>query len=192
MKIAVIVGSTREGRISPKIAKWVAKQAELKRLKTKLIDLKEYPMPFFDEVGSPQYNPSRKLNPVVKKFLDETDKYDGYVLVSPEYNRSYSAELKNALDYLDFQFIKKPVQLVSYGSTSGAQAIAHLRGVVPGVGGVTMPKAVMVNTSIIGEFDDDGNVSNEVAENPHGPSSALNSALDDLLWYTKALKNART
>lgn len=191
MKLAVIIGSTREGRISPKVANWVSRASNNFGFNTKQIDLREYPMPFFDEAGSPQYNPTRKLHPVVKKFLDEISKYDAIAIVTPEYNRSYTAVLKNALDFIDFQIEKKPVLLIAYGSTGGAQAVAHLRGVIPGLGAITIPKAVLVNSSILDEIDSQGRVSAEVEENPYGPSVALKMALADLSWYAKALKTAK-
>ena len=192
MKLGIIVGSTREGRVTPKIAKWVEKEAnKYDELDAKLIDLKDYPLPFFDEAISPQYNPDRKPDPAVKKFLDEVSKYDAYVLITPEYNRSYSAVLKNALDFTDFQFNRKAVLLVSHGSTGGAQAIAHLRAVVPGIGAVSTPKAVMLNYSALADISDDGSINPEAQENAFGPISVLKPALDDLVWFAGALSKAK-
>src|SRR5580692_10561136 len=129
MKVQVIIGSTRPGRVSEKVAKWVALEAkELSDTTVELIDLADYDLPFLDEAISPQFNPDRKPNPVAKKLLDKLAEGEAYVLVTPEYNRSYSAVLKNALDYIDFQFERKPVALAAHGSTGGAQAVAHLRG----------------------------------------------------------------
>src|ERR1700691_4341278 len=120
MKLQVIIGSTRPTRVSDRLAKWVALTAkDLPDTTVEVLDLKEYPMPFLEELISPQFNPDRKPDPVVKKWLSKLDEADAYVLVTPEYNRSYSAVLKNALDYIDYQFAKKPVALVAHGTTGG-------------------------------------------------------------------------
>jgi NAD(P)H-dependent FMN reductase len=124
MKVQIIIGATREGRISDRLAKWVAKEAEsLDSTEVELVDLRDYPMPLFNEAVSPQYSPDRQPKPGVKKWLDKVAEADAYVLVTPEYNRSYPAVLKNAIDYLDFQMAKKPVALVAHGSTGGAQEV---------------------------------------------------------------------
>src|SRR6266702_2850981 len=98
-KIAVVVGSTRAGRQTDKLAGWAAKEVG-KLAEVEVLDLRDYPLPFFDEAVSPRYNPERAPAPEVKKWLDKVAEFDGYVLVTPEYNRSTSAVLKNALDFL--------------------------------------------------------------------------------------------
>src|SRR4051812_12849091 len=98
-KIAVIVGSTREGRMSDKLAKWVAEEVK-KESEVEIVDLRDYPMPFFEEAVPPRYNPGRTPSPEVQKWLDKVGEFDGYVLVTPEYNRSMSSVLKNALENL--------------------------------------------------------------------------------------------
>ena len=88
MKLQVIVGSVRQGRVSDKVAQWVAKEAQtLPDTEVEVLDLVDYPMPFFDEEISPAYNPSRKPIPEVKKWLDKLAEADAYALVTPEYNR---------------------------------------------------------------------------------------------------------
>ena len=188
MKLAIIIGSTREARVTPKLAKFIQVEAnKYEGVKAELIDLKDYPMPFFEEGISPQYNPDRKPTAPVKKFLDAVSNFDGYVFVTPEYNRSYSAVLKNALDHLDYQLSRKPVMLASHGSTGGAQAVAHLRAVVPGIGAISTPKAVMLNFMTLAEINDDGSINPDALENPFGPIGVLKPALDDLVWFAERL-----
>lgn len=191
MKVQIIVGSTRAGRVSDKVAKWVELSAKTQGLDVELVDLIDYDLPFFDEPISPQYNPDRKPSAVVQKWLDKVAAADGYILVTPEYNRSYPAVLKNALDYLDFQFARKPVAIVAHGSTGGAQAVAHLRGVLPGVLAFTVPQAVLFSGSHIGAIDETGELSEELRANPYGPQSALEKMLGELKWYGESLKVAR-
>jgi NAD(P)H-dependent FMN reductase len=192
MKLGIVIGSVREGRVSDRLAKWVEKQANsMDDVEAKIIDLKDYPMALFDEPVSPQYNPDRHPEKNVKAWIDAVGDCDAIVLVTPEYNRSYSAVLKNALDYLDFQIKHKPVMLVAHGSTGGAQAVSHLRAVVPGLGAVTSPISVMVVGQVGSMIDEKGNISEEVKKNPYGPQASLENALADLKWLSDALSPAR-
>ena len=193
MKLQIIVGSTREGRSTDKVAQWVATEAQnLDDTTVEILDLRDYPMPFFDEAVSPQYNPDRHPSEAVKKWLDKLAEADAYVLVTPEYNRAYSAVLKNALDFLDFQFANKAVALVAHGSTGGAQAIAGLRITLPGVQAVTVPSATFFAGQAGQMLDDSGELTDEeVKANPYGPQGALKSTLNQTKWLSDALTAAR-
>lgn len=193
MKLQIIIGSTREGRVSDRAAKWVANEAKnLPDTTVEVLDLRDYELPFFDEAISPQYNPDRKPSPAARKWLDKVAEAEAYVLVTPEYNRSYPAVLKNALDYLDFQFMKKPVALVAHGSTGGAQAVAHLRAVMAGSLSFTTPKSTYFSDRVAESIDEAGELTNEkVKANPYGPQTALKATLADLKWYSDALAVAR-
>ncbi len=189
-KIAVIVGATRGGRMTEKLAKWasneVAKQAEVE-----VLDLRDYPMPFLDEPMSPRYNPKRRPAPEVQKWLDKVAGFDGYVLVTPEYNRSTSAVLKNAIDSLGHEMDDKPVALVAHGSSGGAQAIANLRMTLPGVGAVTVPQALFFTDRVGDAIDDAGMLSAELEAAPYGHQANLKTLVQSLVWYADALKAAR-
>lgn len=191
MKLQVIVGSTRPNRITLRVAKWVAATAQaMPDTEVELVDLADYNLPFLDEPLSPRYNPNRTPNPQAKRWLDKLAQADAFVIVTPEYNRSYSAVLKNAIDYVDFQMERKPVALVGHGTTGGAQAIAHLRGVLPGIHAVTVPSAtfLMLAAEIL---DEHGNLRDEVKANPYGPQTGLQQMLDSTKWYSDALAAAR-
>lgn len=189
-KIGVVVGATREGRQTDRLAKWVAKDIS-KSAAVEVLDLRDYPLEFFDEAVSPRYNPERKPTGATKKWLDKVAEFDGYVLVTPEYNRSTSAVLKNALDFLDFQMDKKPVAIVAHGSTGGAQAVANLRMALPGVGAISIPQALFFSDHLASSINDDGELSEEVKAKPYGPQTNLDSQVESLLWYTEALKAAK-
>lgn len=190
MKLQIIVGSTRPGRSSERVATWVASEAKSTFDEVEIIDLKEYTLPFFDELISPQYNPEREPSEEVKRWLDKVAEADAYLLVTPEYNRSTSAVLKNALDHLDFQFAKKPVAIVGHGVLGGAQAVSHLRGIIPQLLAVSVPSVTYVQMAgnII---DESGKLDEEVAANPYGPLNALKTTLDETKWYASALGAAR-
>ena len=192
MKVQIITGSTRKERVSDRISDWVAHEAKnLPDTKVEIVDLADYPIPFFDEAISPQYNPDRNPDPSVAKLLTKLSEADAFVLVTPEYNRSYSAVLKNVLDNIDFQFKQKPVALVAHGSTGGAQAVSHLRGAIPGLLGITVPSA----TYLIGRagelINGEGVLEEELKANPYGPQAALKNTLAELKWYSDALSAAR-
>jgi NAD(P)H-dependent FMN reductase len=193
MKVQVIVGSTRPGRVSHKVGEWVAKEAKnIAGAEVEIVDLADYPLPLLDEPISPQYNPERKPNAEAQKWLDKLAQADAYVLVTPEYNRSTSGALKNALDYIDFQIAKKPVAIVAHGSTGGAAAVSHLRGIIPAFKGVSTPTPVYV-TGRAGELIDESGelVDEEIRSNPYGPQTALKATLEELKWYSDALAAAR-
>lgn len=193
MKLQIIIGSTRPERVSHLLAPWAANEANnLADTEVEIVDLLDYDLPFLDEPISPQYNPERKPNPIAQKFLDKISKADAYILITPEYNRSYSAALKNALDYIDFQFKQKPVALLAHGSTGGAQAVSHLRGVLPGLYAITVPSATYFMGQLAQAIDDQGNLSEELKANPYGPQTSLKNMLTDTKWYSDALSSARS
>jgi NAD(P)H-dependent FMN reductase len=193
MKLQIIIGSTRPERVSHLLAPWAANEAKnLADTEVEIVDLLDYDLPFLDEPISPQYNPDRKPNPAAQKFLDKVSGADAYILITPEYNRSYSAALKNALDYIDFQFKQKPVALLAHGSTGGAQAVGHLRGVLPGLQAITVPSATYFIGRVYQEIDEQGNLSKELKANPYGPQTALKNMLADTKWYSDALASARS
>ncbi len=190
-RIAVIIGSVREGqRVSEPIAKWIAHSFEGKA-EVEVVDLKNYPLSLFDEGGSPRYNTERKPSPATQKWLDKIAQFDGYVVVTPEYNRSTSAVLKNAIDHVDYQMDNKPVALVGHGSSGGAQAIATLRLVFPGIGVPTLPTAVFLDNSIAQKIQENGELDEELASQPYGPQIQIDGLIDSLLKYTEALKTLR-
>lgn len=188
-KIAVVIGATRQGRATDKLAKWVAagvsKQAEVE-----VLDLRDYPMPFFDEI-SPRYNPDRQPDPQTKKWVDKVGQFDGYVFVTPEYNRSTSAVLKNAIDVLAYELERKPVALIGHGSSGGAQAIANLRMALPGVGAVTVPQALFFTDRVGEAIDDNGMLDAELEAAPYGHQANLKTLVESLVWYAEALKTAQ-
>ncbi len=189
-KIGIIVGSTRQGRQSERLASWVSQEVA-KVAEAEIIDLIEYPMPFFDEAIPPRYNPDRTPVAAVKKWLDKVAEFDGFVIVTPEYNRATTAVLKNAIDQLDYQFENKPVAIVGHGSSGAAQAVATLRMTLPGVGAVTIPQALFFAHHVGEAVNEAGELSEELQDNPNGPQVHLAGQIKSLLWYAQALTAAR-
>lgn len=188
-KIGIIIGTTREGRVTDRLANWVAQELK-QQAEVEIIDLIDYPMPFISE-PSPRYNPERKAAPEVQKWLDKIAEFDGYVIVTPEYNRTISGVLKNAIDLLDYQMEQKPVAIVAHGSNGGAQAVDTLRSVLPQVGVVVVPQNVYFGARPGDVIDDDGELSEELKSNPWGPQASLQGVAKQLVWLTEALTAAK-
>lgn len=192
MKLQVIVGTTRQGRVSDRVGKWVAANAQATGdYEVEVVDLADYPMPFFDEPIPPKYNPERQPVPEAKKWLDKIAEADAYVIVTAEYNRSMPAVLKNALDYVGFEMSNKPAALVAHGSTGGAQAVASLRITIPGAGAFTIPTATFFSDYAANHISEDGELSEELKAKPNGPQASLQGTLQELGWFAKATTAAR-
>jgi NAD(P)H-dependent FMN reductase len=125
-KIGIILGSTRPGRRGEQVARWVAGVAAQRDDATfDLIDLADYPLPHLDEPLPPSMG--QYQNPHTQRWAATIDQYDGFIIVTPEYNHSTSGVLKNAIDYLYAEWNNKAVGFVSYGAVGGARAAEHLR-----------------------------------------------------------------
>jgi NAD(P)H-dependent FMN reductase len=125
-KIAIVIGTTRETRFGAKPAKWIHDIAAARSdMSVELIDLRDWPMPFFNEVASNMWAPSR--SEVAQRWQKKVAEFDGYIFVTAEYNRGVPAVLKNALDYAYPEWNRKPAAYVAYGSVGAARSIEHLR-----------------------------------------------------------------
>ena len=185
MKIGIIVGSIRRGRVTPGMANWIAtafKKSEDDEIN--IIDLRDYPLPLFDEAISPKYNKDRQPEGTVKAWLDVLAEQDAYVIVSPEYDRAVPGVLKNAIDYIDYQMDKKPVALAGHGSYSGAFSLVQLRSIVPELGAVTTPKMLGIP---YGQFDAEGNPTGDLSMY----ENLLNLVVDEVRQYGRALAQLR-
>ena len=125
-KIGIVLSTTREGRFAAKVADWLLELvAARKDLAFELVDLRDYPLPFFDEPKSPLWAPAK--NEVARRWAKKIESFDGYVFVTAEYNHSIPAVLKNAIDYVAHVFARKPAAYVGYGGVGAARAIEQLR-----------------------------------------------------------------
>lgn len=119
LNIGIIIGSTREGRVSPQVAEWIyQKGLEKGGANYEIVDLKAYHLPLLGESGD-----LSKVN----DFKEKIGSLDAFIFVVGEYNHSITASLKNALDYLKDEWNNKAAGIVSYGSVGGARATEHLR-----------------------------------------------------------------
>ncbi len=185
LKIAVILGSTRPERFSEQPGTWIAdKLKKIDGLDVETLDLRDYPMPFFDEAKSPTMAPEGFGKEVVEKWRAKIAEADAFVVVTPEYNHGYSAVLKNAMDYVYFEWNKKPISFVAYGGVGGARAVEQLRLVAVELQMAPIRHAVHIN-NFWGLLDESGKLKTETLE------AGADAMIENLVWWAKALKVAR-
>jgi len=188
-RIAVIVGSTRPTRFADKPAQWILKQAKARGdMDAQLVDLRDHPLPFFDEVATNLWMPSK--NPEAIRWQETIGRFDGYIFVVAEYNRSITAALKNALDQAYKEWNRKPFTAIGYGGIGAARAVEHLRGIGVELQMVSTHAAVHIGG---GDF---------MAVHPMGGNKPIEeieanllnntkTALDELVWWAKATMAAK-
>lgn len=129
VRIGIIIGSTRPGRVGEAVAKWVHELSKARSdAEFELVDIKDYNLPLLDEpapAAAQQYTKEH-----TKKWAAKISELDGFIFVTPEYNHSTSAALKNAIDYLFVEWNNKAAGFVSYGAIGGARAVESLRPVM--------------------------------------------------------------
>ena len=125
-RIGIILGSTRPNRNGEQVARWVYDVASRRSdAEFELVDLRDYPLPHLDEPLPPSMG--QYQNEHTQQWAEKIGSFDGFVIVTPEYNHSTSGVLKNAIDYLYAEWNNKAVGFVSYGAVGGARAAEHLR-----------------------------------------------------------------
>lgn len=140
-KVGIIIGSTRQGRIGPKIADWVmAGFLAHPELDPELIDLEEINLPFFSEPTIPSVAPG--VSDAAVMWREKVTSFDAFVIVTPEYNAGYPAPLKNALDYMKAEWANRPMTIVSYGFSGGASAAKQLGEVLARIGAAQVEPGV--------------------------------------------------
>lgn len=187
--ISVIIGSTREGRFSDKPADWIVQQLKQRDgVDVRLLDLRDFPMPFFDQPvppampGRPPYS-----NEVVQKWTAAIAQSDGFVFVTPEYNYGTSAVLKNAIDWVYPEWNRKAAAFVSYGGSAGIRSVQQLRETAIELQLAPVRSSVHVPAAVLWAHFQGGDVGAGLAELTE-PAVKM---IDDLLWWTAALKTAR-
>lgn len=188
MHIKIILGSTREGRFSDKAGAWIKGELDkIADVEAEVLDLRDYPMPFFSEAETPGYKSKPYTEPVVARWTAKIAEGEAYIIVAPEYNHGYPAVLKNALDWVYQEWNNKPVAFVSYGSAMGARTVEQLRQVAvelqmaPIRNALHMPYDIIV---AIGKGMPAAEAFAPYVERLGGLSAQL-------LWWARALKVAR-
>ncbi len=186
LKIAIVISTTRASRFGHKPAQWVKEIAAARDdIEVETLDLRDYPMPFFDEVASNAWAPSQ--NEVAKRWQNKVAEFDGFVFVTAEYNHGIPAVLKNALDYAYPEWNKKAAGFVGYGSVGGARAIEQLRLVAAELQLATIRTAVYIQGA---DFMATWKEGKDLKDIPY-LQAGVKDMLDQLVWWARALKTAR-
>lgn len=193
LRIAVVVGSTRPGRRSEQVARWVHQAAqEFARrrcdLEFELVDLAEVGLPMLDEpvpaaIGGYRHEHTRRWARIV-------DSFDGFIFVTPEYNHAVPPVLLNAIDYLFGEWNDKAAGFVSYGLNGGVRAVEQLRLTLAEVKVACVRNQVVL--SLFADFDiPDMRETGRFAPAPHH-REALDRLFEDLMAWAVALQALRT
>lgn len=182
-RIGIIIGSTRPGRNGEQVGQWVHRLASQRADATfELIDLADHPLPHLDEPVSPVLG--NYQNAHTKEWAQVISAYDGFVIVTPEYNHSTSGVLKNAIDYLYAEWNNKAVGFVSYGAVGGVRAVEHLRLVAGEL------KMADVKTNVALSMFDDFEEFSRFAPSER-QVAALTRMLDEVVLWTNSLAPLR-
>ena len=191
LKILVILGSTRQNRYGDKPAHWIRDLlAQDSRLSVELIDLREVPLPFFDQPRSPiRVTDGHYGHPVADTWATRVREADGFVIVAAEYNHGYSAVLKNALDWIYLEWVRKPVTFVGYGNAGGARAIEQLREVAIEFQMAPIRHAVHLSRDVfLTTMKEPAPVPSALFAPAEPAAFAMR---DELVWWANALREAR-
>jgi len=183
LRLAVIIGSVREGRGGTVVSDWFADEArKFGQFDVDVIDLADYELPLSFNKGGPA---DRRTD--IRPLAQALDESDAFAVVTPEYNHSYPAAVKNAIDWHLGEWQAKPVGFVSYGGISGGlRAVEHLRPVFSEVHATTIRETVSF-PNYWEQFDSEGHWPKE----SEGCGTAAKTLLRQLAWWARALKDAK-
>lgn len=195
IRVKIILGSTRQGRFGERPANWLYEELKKRSgVEVELLDLRDYRLPFFDEPVSPSMLNRKYSNLEVKRWSERIDDGDAFIIISPEYNHSFSGVLKNAIDSISPEWNNKAVGFLGYGTVGGARAVEQLRLVVIELRMVPIKKTIHVPFDMIMRAHQDKNVSDTELFAPLRSGMGqdnLEVFLNELLSMAKTLKAAR-
>lgn len=185
-RLVVVVGSVREGRFGPVVTSWFAEQASTHGgFDVEVVDLADFEIPLALPAAPPKYAGDSYPRPAAMAGLTaRLDAADAFVLVTPEYNHSYPASLKAAIDWHFTQWVAKPVAFVSYGGAAGGRhAVLHLENVLTELHAVTVRDGLAFPNYFLSW--DGGQPADATA------AGYAKTLLDQLAWWASALRKAR-
>lgn len=183
IKIAIIIGSTRPGRVGEAVGRWVFQIAGQRNdAEFELVDIKDFNLPLLDEPVPPSMGKYSK--PHTKVWAEKIGSFDAFVFVTPEYNHATSGALKNAIDFLFAEWSNKAAGFVSYGGAGGARAVENLRLIMGELQVADVRSQVML--SLMTDFE------NFTVFKPHPRhEKSVNEMLDQVIAWGGAMKTLR-
>lgn len=190
LKIAIIISSTRPTRFGEIPAKWILEKAnERPEIAAEIVDIRDFDLPFFDEMASNAWMPSANQNAV--KWQNKISEFDGYIFVAAEYNRSITGALKNAIDQAYTNWNKKVFGAVGYGTVGAARAIEHLRGIGVELQMVSTRSAVHIGGADFMSVHPGFGGTKTLADLEASIGNSAKDMLDQVIWWGNATKAAR-
>jgi NAD(P)H-dependent FMN reductase len=184
IRIGIILGSTRPGRVGEAVARWVFEIARQRGdAEYELVDIASYGLPLLDEPVSPIMHQYTK--PHTKIWSAKISSFDGFVFVTPEYNHGTSAALKNAIDFLYREWNNKAAGFVSYGSAGGLRAVEQLRLVMAEIQVADVRQ--QASFSLLEDFE-----KFSVFRPRDGREKPVHEMLDQLLSWSLAMRSLRS
>ncbi|MFF9805787.1 NADPH-dependent FMN reductase [Streptomyces coeruleorubidus] len=180
LRVTLVVGSNRHGRFGPVVAGWLLDRLrDRDDLVAEVVDVADVDLPT-------SFEPTPEATAALSGVTPKLARADAFVVLTPEYNHSFPAGLKNLVDWHFGEWRAKPVALVSYGGLAGGlRAVEHLRQVFAELHAVTVRDTVSFHNAGA-SFDDAG-----ALRDPSGPDAAAKTMLDQLVWWGRALREAR-
>ena len=183
LRLAIIIGSTRPGRVGEAVARWVHEQTRGREdVEVELVDIAAFELPLLDEPVPPSLGKYSKEH--TRRWAGKIASFDGYLFVTPEYNHGISGALKNAIDFLYAEWNDKAAGFVGYGSAGGVRAVEHLRLVMAEVQVATVRNQVML--SLRDDFVDYARFEPRPFQ-----EQALGQVLDQVVAWAGALRPLR-
>lgn len=176
LKIGIILGSSRPGRVSPQVGEWLKEVADQRAdAEYEIVDISQFNLLFFGD-------PNGQMQAM--RWAEKINSLDGFIFVTPEYNHSITAVLKNALDSARKEWYNKAAGIVSYGSSGGTRAAEHLRGILS-----ELQVAHVRTHPALSIFTDFENF--EIFKPAKLHIKNVHEMLDQVIQWTKALKSIR-
>ncbi len=183
LKIGIVTGSTRPGRVNLQVAEWVKQIADKRSdVSFEIVDIADYQLPLYDEAIPAAYG--QYAHEHTKKWAAKIGSLDGFIFVTPEYNHSFSPALKNAIDFIYGEWNNKAAGFVSYGSGGGIRAVEQLRQIMSEIQIADVRAQVFMSL-----FSDFENFSVFKPDPRH--EASLETVLDQVISWSKALKAVR-
>lgn len=183
LKIGIVTGSTRPGRVNLQVAEWVKQIADKRSdVSFEIVDIADYQLPLYDEAVPAAYG--QYAHEHTKKWAAKIGSLDGFIFVTPEYNHSFSPALKNAIDFIYGEWNNKAAGFVSYGSGGGIRAVEQLRQIMSEIQIADVRAQVFMSL-----FSDFENFSVFKPDPRH--EASLETVLDQVISWSKALKPVR-
>ncbi|OAB87491.1 NADPH-dependent FMN reductase [Janibacter melonis] len=156
MKIGIIVGSTRPGRLGAQVAQWAydtGQAADLGDVELELVELADYDLDLLDDPAVPGGAKRQYASEKTRRWSEKIDSLDAFVFVTPEYNHGVPAALKNAVDVIWPEWNHKAAGVLAYGYDGGTRAVEQWRTILPAVH-VHVVRS-QISLSLHGDFEDE-------------------------------------